>query len=686
MAIGQDVLEPLIVTASRSEQSRKDVPYSSDVIDSGEVRDGARRSLPDVLVHTPGVLVQKTAHGHGSPFIRGLTGRRNLLMVDGVRVNNSTWRSGPVQYWNTVDSYALERVELIKNQGSVLYGSDAAGGTMNTFTRSSDFMARDEGEAYAGGSMYYEYRTNGDGSHVGRMEAETGVGGKFGLLFGMTLKDFGDIEDSAVGLMDGTGYPEQDYDFRADYAVTSDSQLTFAMSYVNQDDVSRWHRTLGNPGWTHGSHVADAGKWNADLYDQERMLSYLRYSGENPAAGALIQKWSATLSYQNSDDSTWQDRNPDSDSIRASHIDVQTLGLDVTLESEAGPGRFVYGMDYYHDEVDSSGYRTNSAGTTYSESLPVADDSEYDLFGAFAQYLWTPDERWEVTAGGRCTYAEASLGRYYDETGAIQTDQSQDWTAFVGSLRALYRVNPCWSLYGGVSQAFRAPNLDDLTGNVTAKSGNTALGSTDVEPEQFVTYEVGIRHGSEEFSADLAFFYTDIDEMIADVAVSATDSDTITTNGSEGYVYGVELSGSWRFHPQWTLSGFAAWQDGRLEVSDYLGGPVVNKPMNRQMPLTGSLALRWTESGGRYWIEGRVLAAAEEDRLWASDQASDSQRIPTGGTPGYFVTALRGGWDVNEHLDLTCSLENVTDEDYRYHGSGQNEPGFNAIIGAKVTW
>ena len=70
----------------------------------------------------------------------------------------------------------------------------------------------------------------------------------------------------------------------------------------------------------------------------------------------------------------------------------------------------------------------------------------------------------------------------------------------------------------------------------------------------------------------------------------------------------------------------------------------------------------------------------------AADQASDPQRLPTHGTPGYLVTSLRAGWQVNDHLELTCGVENLTDEDYRNHGSGQNEPGFGGIFGAKIRW
>ena len=261
-ALAQNLLDPLVVSATRTNRSASDTAYSTATIDADFIRETSRRTLPEALQYTPGVFVQKTAHGHGSPIIRGFTGRQNLLLVDGVRLNNSSWRSGAVQYWNTVDALSLDRLELIKNQGSVLYGSDAIGGTLNALTKSSDFKNRAEGQFYQAGSASYEFRANGQGSHIGRLETETGIGGKFGVMLGLSAKDFGDIEDSSVGRMRGTGYPEQDLDLRADWAVMPDSTLTFYHSQVNQDDVSRWHRTRNNPGWNHGNHVAEAGNWH----------------------------------------------------------------------------------------------------------------------------------------------------------------------------------------------------------------------------------------------------------------------------------------------------------------------------------------------------------------------------------------------------------------------------------------
>lgn len=681
----QNLLDPLVTTASRIEASESDTPYTVEELTKEFIAENTRRTLPDALQFTPGVLVQKTANGHGSPFVRGFTGRQNLLLIDGVRVNNSAWRSGPVQYWNTIAPYSIDHVELVKSQGSVLFGSDAIGGTANVFTKSSGFRDESDGAFFTHGAAYYEYRSNGDDSHIGRIESSFGVGGKYGVMFGLTAKDFGDVRDSAVGLMRNSGYPEQDLDFRFDMALNAQTTLTLVHQQVNQDAISRWHSTVFNPGWQHSGHVAAPGTWLARTYDQERSLSYARIEQENGDT-AFIKRWNATVSYQTTRDSEAQYRSATDRRYQIAEVD--TTGIDVSFESPLGDGDLVYGFDYYQDTVESEGYRKRGVNPLLYDPTfrPIADDSTYDLFGAFAQYVWKPTDAFELTAGTRYTYAEAELGRYYDTTARTDVYGSErDWDHVVGSLRALYRLNPCWSIYGGASQAFRAPNLDDLSGNLTARSGVAATGSVDVQPEEYLTYELGTRHTTENTSLNLAVFYTDIDDLIVGVPITAGNATTVATNGRDGYVYGVELEGAWRFHPQWTASGFVAWQDGRTETSAFLGGPVVDEPGSRLLPLTGSVALRWTSASEIFWVEGRVLAAAEENRLTASDRA-DNQRIPSGGTPDYITYMLHGGWRATDHLELNAGLENITNEDYRNHGSGQNEAGFNAIVGAKVMW
>ena len=76
----------------------------------------------------------KTALGQSSPYIRGLTGYHNVLLVDGIRLNHSAMRSGPNQYWSTVELFGSDRVEAITGTHGVLFGADAVGGIVNSLS------------------------------------------------------------------------------------------------------------------------------------------------------------------------------------------------------------------------------------------------------------------------------------------------------------------------------------------------------------------------------------------------------------------------------------------------------------------------------------------------------------------------------------------------------------------------
>jgi hemoglobin/transferrin/lactoferrin receptor protein len=289
----------------------------------------------------------------------------------------------------------------------------------------------------------------------------------------------------------------------------------------------------------------------------------------------------------------------------------------------------------------------------------------------------------KTTLGVRFTHAEARIGKNFDSTIGADISTSKQWQNWVASARAIYEFNERWNTYAGISQGFRAPNLNDMSGNLTSRSGFTALGSLDLEPEKFISYEIGSRFQSERASFSVAAYYTAIDNVIIGVPAAAGSTTLITSNGRDGEVYGIEAEASYHLNDQWTLSGHASWQEGYTESNAFVGGPQNRGYLSRIAPLMGSVALRWTHPNEKLWIEGRLTAAATADKLAANDKG-DTQRIPIGGTPSYVTASILAGWQAREDLSLTLALENMTNEDYRIHGSGQNEPGFNAILGVRL--
>ncbi len=651
-----------VVTASRVQQSVLDTPASVSVIDYQEISDRSLRTVPDALRYTSGVMIQKTTYGHGSPYIRGFTGRQNLLLVDGIRMNNSTYRSGPVQYWNTLDANAISRMELVKGPRSTLYGSDALGGALNVISKDTGYL--DERGRFYGGTAYYKYDSNSK-SHVGRIEQRFGVGGKWGMMLGVSGKDYGDIKDSNQGRMERSGYREENLDFKFQYALNSSTQLSFAHQYLNQDGINRWHRLEENSGWIHDDHVTQGGVFKQESYDQERSLTYLRVDGMSDYS--LLENWQATLSFQKSQDSTA--RVDDRLRARNGNVDVETYGFSFQGNGELKEGELVWGLDYYHDEVDSDGNE--------SRRRPVADQSSYDTLGAFAQYKYNLNEKLSVTAGVRASYFKAKWGESFDVNNLAISSGEDDWSNLTFNLGANYYLTERDAIFGSISQGFRAPNLDDLTSSSSALSGVDTIGSTGLDPEHVVSFELGYKRGSDSIQLTTSMFYTKIDDQIT----SVLDGRVLRIqNGESAYVYGVEIEGQWNFADDWSLRGALTWQDGKQD----LGGGIEDT-ISRLAPFSGVVAVKWTHPSDQFWIEGSILAAATQDNLSDRD-TRDDQRIPTNGTPGYIVGSIRAGYQVNESLELNLGLENLTDEDYRVHGSGINETGFNTVIGLKYTW
>jgi outer membrane receptor protein involved in Fe transport len=164
------------VTARRLEAPPMRLPYLVQDIAAEDLSERLPRTFPEALRETPGVMVQKTAHGQGSPFIRGFTGFRTLLLVDGIRLNNSVFRQGPNQYWSTVDPLTIARLEVVKGPSSVLYGSDAIGGTVNALTLGPAALA--DGFSWER-RAFYRVSTGGEFAHGARRgERAAGEGGR----------------------------------------------------------------------------------------------------------------------------------------------------------------------------------------------------------------------------------------------------------------------------------------------------------------------------------------------------------------------------------------------------------------------------------------------------------------------------------------------------------------------------
>ena len=328
-------LTGITVTATRKNTANWSVPYSVSVVNKSQLAAFGFRSTPEALSGTAGVFVQKTNHGGGSPFIRGLTGNQTLLLMDGIRLNNATYRYGPNQYLNTIDPSIISKIEVARGTGSVQYGSDALGGVIQLFTQSPEFI---KGKALH--STFRSRVTSQDMEYGGRAEMEY-QSNNLAILGGYSGVKFGDlVGGDTTGRQNPSGYQQRAFDFKLKYQLAPGAILTVAHQWLRQKEVPLYHKVkLEN--------------FKYYFFDpQQRQMSYAKlvFTGKNK----LLDKISIISSLQKSFERREYQKNGNSNQFTEEDR-VNTWGnvLDVfSVISKNWTANS--GVEYYHDQVNSN--------------------------------------------------------------------------------------------------------------------------------------------------------------------------------------------------------------------------------------------------------------------------------------------------------------------------------------------
>lgn len=684
-AIEPPLLEQMLVSATRSEHIATDLPYQVDALGPQQLQRQLPRNLPEALVNVPGVMVQKTSNGQGSPFIRGFTGYRTLALVDGVRYNNSVYRDGPSEYFSLIDSQSLQQIELLRGPVSTLYGSDAIGGALNLHTQAPSYLERENAQAYLDGVASARF-SSAENSTVARAEIDTGVGDDWGLLAGYSWKDFGSVDAAELGEQPKTGYAEQAWDLRFDKTLTDHWAFNYVHQALEQDDVWRTHSTI----YAISFAGTEVGSDVRRLKDQARQLDYLKLSGQELGElGTAIDQIDLTLSRQH-----WRE---DGERIKGSGkgiedwFDSTMWGLDLQLQSQLDGLSLIYGFDLYRDAVDTGRVDFNADGSVDGVRIqgPVGDDSEFTQAGIYLQADMDVSERARLSLGARYNFVSAAVGHFEDPATGESASYSDDWNRWVSSARISFDVTDSSMLWAGVSESFRAPNIADISRYGGSRSNELEVAATGLAPEKFLTYELGLKQQWQALQLNGSVFYTDMDDYIASTPTGRIVDGQIEVskqNAASGYIRGfevsVDLALGYALAGDWSSFWNFTYLDSELtSVLDTSTGVEVSEPTSRLMPPTVHAGVEW--QGSHMWAQLDVTHANKADRLSSADKA-DTQRIPPGGTPRYTLMNLRVGWDLDDQLTLILGVNNLLDEAYRSHGSGSNEPGVGVELGVRA--
>jgi len=647
-------LEEVVVTAERSPTSLIDTARAVEIVTQKDIFDAISRTVPESLRRVAGVAVQRTTQGGGSPFIRGLIGNQVLYLVDGVRMNNSTYRGGPNQYLNTIDPFFVEQIEVVRGPGSVLYGSDALGGVIQVITkRRADFA-----NSFGIDGRAMQRATTAERESTTHLDFNSNVGSHFGMAFSGNFRQFGDIDPGGTAPLQAPyGYEEQNFAGNADWRINPHTIWEFSAQHVNLDEVPNY----------------DPDNPKNVFEPQRRNLYYTRFRITDVTPGLEGINLFASFHRQiegrqkiSADDLAHETRDLDV---------VDTLGAGLQFESAIGSWiRFIYGGEYYHDAISSKReVRDIATGVAETaEKSQFADDSTYTTAAGYLELRVTPTEWFRIVPGVRYSYFAPDAEFTDADLGDVTIDDTFSdvtWAAHI-----LFQPHDAHGIILGVARGFRAPSMEELS-KLGSEDGRLDTPNPDIEPEKMIQYELGYRISYPRISGSTFAFYSDITDLIGREPTSYQGQTEIdgnlvhhNTNIGEAYIYGIEAQFDAILVRRWLEAGAAgAYQIGQNETDD--------EPIRRVPPLTASAWLRLMWEDQRSWFEVSGDFAAKQERLAAGD-ISDS-RIGPNGTGGFGVMNLRSGYAVVDFFEIQLAVDNVFDERYKYHGSGPYEAGRN---------
>ena len=618
------VREQVTVTATGSEQAVSSSIQSVDVLGSIELAKKSPVSLGEALDGELGIAKRSFGPGTARPVIRGFDGDRVLVLQDGNRIGGLGFESG--DHAEPVDVLTVERVEIVKGPATLLYGSNAIGGVVNTVSGHDS--------AHKGFNAYFTGIGGSNGGHGG---------GSGGIEFGT---------DKWLLWANGGGQRSGDYSTPLGTVENSFSREASAAAGVGYYPKKGFFTFNYNFNKRRYGIPFDPAETDPEIVELNPRRNSVEFRGGFRDTGNFIDAGTFSVQYNDYDHS---------------EIESQTGEIGTAFKNNT----FLYQGVFDQKKTGKLSGRVGFWGmhrdfsATGDEALsPPVKQNSFAVFG-----LQTFDfERVSLQLGGRL-----ENNRYNPEPSAargILPDRS--FTGFSGAAGIRVGTWNGGSFVANYSHSYRAPALEELY-NLGPHRGNLAfeIGNPNLERELGDGFDFGIRHTANRLRFEANGFYYHIRDFIF-LAPTGDIEDGLTVadydQGTTRYA-GTEARLDAMVHK-------AIWLNLGL---DYVNAELTSTstPLPRIPPLRGraGLELRFKN----LVLNPEVVMANHQDRIFPTETE----------TAGYTVFNLSGSYLIAQkhaaHI-ISFNFFNMGDRLYRNHLSFIKEFAPEMGRGVRVTY
>lgn len=506
-------LDPMVVTAQRMENHDLDTPATVDVITKERIENSGAGSAFEVLRNALGVM--SSTQGPNGAALGSMTSRivirgvdkGTLVMVDGVPMNQDG-------KYNLEDIPAdmIEKIEVVRGGGAVLYGSEANGGVVNIITKN---QAHNSVKVSAG--------------NYGRERYSVAVGSnRFNAV--ATFEDRGTVENMTTtiekkGMKGAKSF--QHYDYKEgeskgimwNYNINDNVKFTHNYS-ENNNVVDIMDNTYLDSPYQRKDYTDHNNTFALNIDDKHGFTSNISYGTQE----------------RNYDQITWNKNGSIKQDIKYSWRKGHNTNLNVQKVFDVNDeDKFLIGASFKREDLDVYNSPSKKMGSRPAKPERTGAYNR-DVYSLYASYDWKMTDEDNLIVNMRETFVRNANGDNTDKETNITTKTVQEnQSKFTPEIQYIKKLTDNSSFYAKAGKSFRLPELTKIFG------GSVMLPSVNLKPEQGTHYEVGYKLNENNRSWRVAFFNYDIKDAIEIESGSASTGD-IVYNNTDIKNTGVELS------------------------------------------------------------------------------------------------------------------------------------------------
>ncbi len=563
-------MEEVIVSGSSAKTVVKESPIPIAALTKTQWLQTGSTNLVDAISKMPGMSQITTGATLAKPVIRGLGFNRVITMHDGVRQEDNQWGE---EHSLHIDEYSIDRYEIIRGAGSLMYGSDGIGGVMSVVTAMPN-----ESHGLTG-SVLYNYQTN-QGLHGSSVNLAQHTN-KWTWAARLSLKEAGNYQNPADGKVLGSNFHEWNYNGVLGTNRSWGYSRLYFSSFNQKINIIDGLRN------SQGKFMQYNLDSNGQIVGQEADRTSLEKPSINPANSQFLQNYkissnnmffigkasaSAVLSYSQNH------RREYGNVLKPYEPDLYFFLQNL-----------YYDFRYYFPEKNTWEITIGSNGL-YQQMNNRGNETLYPNFTLFDKGIFVFAKKkikhWIVSGGLRYDHRNLDISPLYiDSNGKFQTQPSATtserfaglqnaYQNITGSVGTVWKVSEQWALKANIARGFRAPSVAELSSN-GEHAGTYRYEKGNIKQQSEVSWQgdLGFSWENDAWYAEMSLFSNSIQQYSYTEKVQTAQKQDSLIAGVPVFQYvqgnawlkGVEASVTYspRFLPNWRIMQSFSLVEGR---------------------------------------------------------------------------------------------------------------------------